>query len=419
MQPSFRVRTFRLILILALVVFALIAAKPPQAAQATASRTLEATYTSVSNGWVRVERWKDNGAMFTAESYFSDGRNNQTGQRSTFFASSQPHSSKFLLYYAPGWNTGSKPVPVLLVHGANDNADRAWAAPNSGSNCGASSCPSTGLMQHLSGQGYKVFAINFPHMHGNNYHWAEQIHDAVEIIKSRTGASQVDVVSWSKGAFASRQYASSVYKSGGSAYGGSIRKLILLGGPNKGIDYTFRHGILPSIAVYPACGISANAPAAHTDLMCFGVWYSSSSYYVTSNYFPGQAQMLYRWDGTYSLNTSAQDWYTTYYGGWGFTSYSPGIVNAMSGRSLVATIRANGIPASIKTYLYCGGANDIPSILNEFTGPSDGVVFKLSCGDTGGIGQVSGNVANNNINHLELAWNSTAMSQISTWLSAP
>src|SRR5688500_10469841 len=106
MQRSFRVRFFRLVLILALVVFAIIAAQPPQTAQATASRTLEATYTSVSYGWVRVERWKDNGTMFTAESYFSDGRGNQDGQRSTFFASSQPHSSKFLLYYAPGWNTG-------------------------------------------------------------------------------------------------------------------------------------------------------------------------------------------------------------------------------------------------------------------------------------------------------------------------
>lgn len=29
-------------------------------ASATASLTLEATYTSVENGWVKVERWKDN-----------------------------------------------------------------------------------------------------------------------------------------------------------------------------------------------------------------------------------------------------------------------------------------------------------------------------------------------------------------------
>lgn len=28
------------------------------------------------------------------------------------------------------WDANAKPVPVLLVHGANDTADRAWANPN-------------------------------------------------------------------------------------------------------------------------------------------------------------------------------------------------------------------------------------------------------------------------------------------------
>ncbi len=38
-------------------------------ARATASRTLEATFTSVSNGWVKVERWKDNDSNFILEDY--------------------------------------------------------------------------------------------------------------------------------------------------------------------------------------------------------------------------------------------------------------------------------------------------------------------------------------------------------------
>lgn len=391
----------------------------PWPTQATGSVTLEATFTTVSYGWARVERWKDNGAMFAAEQYLADGRNDQDGQRATFFATGQPHSSRFLLYHAPGWNTGTKPTPVLLVHGANDNADRAWAAPNLG-NCGATTCPSTGLMQYLSGRGYKVFAINFPHKHGDNYYWAEQIHDAVNAIKSKTGASQVDVIAWSKGAFAARQYVSSVYKSGGSTYGGGVRKLILLGGPNKGLDYTFRHGILPSVGSYPECGIGANAPSAHTELVCYGIWYSHPelSVYTTSsgNYFPGQKQMLYRWDGTYAPSSVEQDWYTTYYGGWGYVSYSPGIDQAMTG-SLVNTIRTKGIPANVKTYLYCGGANDIPDIHNEHTGPSDGVVFGMSCGDTGGIGTLGQKVTNSGVNHLELGWESAVASQIDTWLA--
>lgn len=402
-----------------LVLIALILSSYPAAA--TGSRTLEATFTSVQYGWAKVERYLDQGSMFKSENYLSDGRNDQEGQRKTFFASGRPFSGRFLLYYAPGWNTGTRPVPVLLVHGANDNADRAWAAPNSGTNCGAATCPATGLMQHLSGKGYKVFAINFPHKHGDNYYWAEQIHDAIEIIKAKTGATQVDLVAWSKGAFAARQYASSLYKSGGSAYGGSVRKLILMGGPNKGMDYTFRHGINPSVGVYPECGINANAPAAHTTQMCYGILYSHPelSIYTTSsgNFFPGQKQMLYRWDGVYGLPTAEQDWYTTYYGGWGYTSYSEGIDYAINQGSLVSTIRTKGIPASIKTYLYCGGANDIPNIHNEHTGPSDGVVFTASCSDTGGIGTVAGKVTNNAVNHLELGWASTVMTQVEAWLA--
>src|SRR5262249_35539860 len=95
-----------------------------------------------------------------------DGRNNQTGQRATFFGTAQPLGSQFLLYYAPGWNTGSKAVPVLLVMGAADNVDREYADPNlNGSGtCGATPCPTTGLMQQLSGAGYKVFAVDFANM---------------------------------------------------------------------------------------------------------------------------------------------------------------------------------------------------------------------------------------------------------------
>ncbi len=163
-------------------------------ALATDSLVLEATYTSVENGWVKVERWRDTNPDFLPEDYPPDGRGDQTGQRLTFFDNvAQPHSSRFLLYYAPGWDTNPRPYPVLLVHGANDTADRAWANPNElgGFGCGAISCPETGLMQYLSQRGYKVFAINFPHKQGDNYYWAEQIHDAIQVIKSKTGADKV------------------------------------------------------------------------------------------------------------------------------------------------------------------------------------------------------------------------------------
>lgn len=117
-----------------------------ETAEATPSLTLEATYPTVQNGWDEVERWQDNGSGFLAEDYPPDGRGNQEGQRLTFFGGvEQPSSSRFLLYHAPGWDTNPVETPVLLVHGANDNADRAWANPNElGSfGCGEFFCPST------------------------------------------------------------------------------------------------------------------------------------------------------------------------------------------------------------------------------------------------------------------------------------
>ncbi|MCW0203549.1 hypothetical protein [Rhodanobacter thiooxydans] len=89
------------------------------------STTLEASYsTNIQNGWERVERWRDTEPAFTQESFPTDGRGDQSGQRVTFFGSSKPNSSRFLMYYAPGWSSNTKPVPILLVHGANQDADR-------------------------------------------------------------------------------------------------------------------------------------------------------------------------------------------------------------------------------------------------------------------------------------------------------
>lgn len=386
-------------------------------ARSTASRTLEATFTSVSFGWEKVERWKDNSSGFAAEGWPGDGRGNQAGQRVTHFASSQPHSSRFLLSYAPNWDTGTKPTPVLLVHGANQTADFAWANPNEygGNLCGAATCPGTGLMQYLDTRGYKVFGITFPHKNGDGYYWAEQIYDAIEIIKSRTGASQVDVVAWSKGGFNARQYISSVKKTWGTGYAGNVRRLILVGAPNNGFDYAFRHGLNTSIGIYPECGINANGAAPHTSLVCYGIWYSHPEYSYSSSWYPGSKQMLKGWAGTYGLPFE-QDYYTTYYGGWGYYSYSPGLSSHMSS-SLVDTIRTAGVPSSVRTYLLCGQTADIPNIHNEHTGTSDGLIFKNSCTSSTGIATLGGTVTLN-VNHSELGWDSTAMSQIQTWLAA-
>ena len=402
---------------LVLAVLLVLVLAPP--ASATSSVTLEATYTSgLENGWTTVERYRDNAPGFAAEAYPPGGVGDQTGQtRRLFGGVAEPLSSRFLLYQAPGALTGSKPVPVLLVHGANQTADQAWANPDAlGPNgCGSVSCPTTGLMQYLDARGYKVFAIGFPHKTGDGYYWSEQISDAIKLVKAKTGAPQVDVVGWSKGAFNARMYVSSLRKPWGTAYAGDVRKLILLGGPNKGFDWGFRHGWSHDFEIFPQCGGSLDAPAPHTAMVCYGVWYDETQLSYEGTAFPGARQMLYRWDGVYPLPTGEQDWYTTYYGGQGFYTSGHGIQYSIDQGSLVQPLIDAGVPASVPVYELCGSSPTMPLLHNEHTGPSDGAVFIASCAATDGIADRAAE-ATLALNHLQLGWYPAAEAQVAAWL---
>ncbi len=388
---------------------------------ATASLVLEATYTSsIANGWVEVERWQDTNTAFTQETFPPDGRGDQSGQRVTFFGGdATPHSSRFLMYYAPDWDTNTKATPVLLVHGANQDADIAWADPNEAGDygCGRASCPSTGLMQELVNDNFKVFALSFAHKNGDGYFWAEQIADAIQIVKNNTGATEVDVVTWSKSAFNGRMYISSVHQYWGTPYQGDVRRLLLLGGPNNGVDGSFRHGWTYTFTAYPQCGGVINGPVAHDWIVCFGLWRNGPEWTYSSSFFPGAAQMLKRWDSTYSPAVLEQDWWATYYGGWGFYTHSQGI-NVFLGASLVDTVRNAGTSSGVRVHNLCGNQADIALLHNEHTGPSDGVVFVDSCDDSTGITNDGGSAVIS-VNHLELGWDSPAVTQIKNWLNAP
>ncbi|MGW3074405.1 MULTISPECIES: esterase/lipase family protein [unclassified Kitasatospora] len=388
---------------------------------ATAPLTLEATFPTPGNGWAKVERYLDTTPGFGAEQFPSDGRGDQDGARRTYFGTARPSSARFLLYSAAGWDTGSQATPVLLVHGANDNADRAWANPGESGTCGAASCPSTGLAQYLAGNGRRVFAIGFAHKHGDNLLQAQAVGDAVALIRSRLGVPQVDVVAWSKGEVAARAYVSSVKPSWGRAYAGDVRRLITLGGPHGGLDYVYAHGWDFDLVTWPACGGTANAPSPHLYMTCYGTYTAQPCLGVlpSGGYdcYPGQRQLLARWDGTYGVDTTAQDWWTTYYGGQGFYTSGQGIQAAIDAGSLIAPLRQAGIPASVRTYLLAGGSADIPGVLNEGRGPSDGLVFTASALDTTGIATVGGTRLLTGLNHLKLAWAPDAASQVNAWLS--
>lgn len=414
-MPANSTRPRALALIVALVAALCTAVGPAQAASTVVK---EATFTGgIDDGWASVERYRDTNSGFTAEVYPADGRGNQVGQTAAFFGSAQPASSRFLLYAGPK-PTGTAKSPVLLVHGANQTASQAWANPGAGGNfgCGVVLCPSTGMMQKLVAAGHPVYAIGFPHRNGDGYYWAQQIGDAVDIIRAKTGAAKVDVVGWSKGAFNARQYVSSVKKSWGKAYSGNVSRLILLGNPNKGFDWGFRHGWSHDVAIWPECGGSLNAPGPHTSMTCYGLRYSHPELSYDSAAFPGSGQMLARWDGVYPVPTYEQDWYTTYYGGTGFYTGGRGIQYYIDRQSLVAPIVAAGTPSTLPVYLLCGTAPTMVGLHNEHTGPSDGAVFLASCNSSQGLGKLSG-TATPALNHLQLGWSSTSVNQVIAWLA--
>ncbi|GAA2998663.1 hypothetical protein GCM10020229_08830 [Kitasatospora albolonga] len=411
----------RRLLVLLLSCAALALGLGPAAAATPAYLKLEATYSAPGNGWAKVERWYDTTTGFRAEQFPADGRGDQDGARVSYFGGvKRPSSARFLLYSAAGWDTGAKSA-VLLVHGANDNADRAWANPAESGNCGAASCPSTGLAQQLAAAGHRVFAIGFAHKHGDNLMQAQAVGDAVAVIRDRLGVGQVDLVAWSKGEVAARSWASSVRPSWGRAYPGDVRRLVTLGGPNGGLDYVYAHGWSFSLATWPACGGTANAPSPHLWMTCYGTYTSQPCLGVLpvngSDCFPGQRQLLARWDGRYGVDQLTQDWWTTYYGGQGYYTAGQGIQAAIDAGSLIAPLQAAGTPAAVPAYLLAGGSADLPGLLNENRGPSDGIVLTASALDTTGIRTVGGTRLLTDLNHLELGWAPAAAAQVAAWLS--
>ena len=394
------------------------------------------------NGWVRVERWKDPNPSFIQEDRFSlDMRAAQTGPRLKYFGEDPvPHSSVFIVYYAPGWDTAKQATPVLLVHGA-DQADRAWANPGELGDfgCGEKTCPKTGLMQSLSDEGYSVFAVSFAHVHGDNFFWAEQIHNAISVIRARTGAAKVDLIGWSKGTMPVRMYTSSLTQPWSTPYQDDVRKVVLIGGPNLGMDYSFRYGTALNGSVVIDFKGTNNAPIPHDEILFQLQWIQRPEHGIfksaKGDNYRGQLQSLARWDAKYPLTPVANfglgefvvgDSESTYVGEAaakvkGVYARGKGIDAAIAQGSIIDDIVDAGVPAEIETYLLCGdidlkdSSKMLTGVPNEIAGPSDGVVFIDSCAAKDGIG----NLVDTAIlpwNHLQLGFKPEAVAKLVEWL---
>ncbi|PRP96590.1 Alpha/beta hydrolase family protein [Enhygromyxa salina] len=399
--------------------------------------TFEMGYDEVEHGWVRAERWTIDSPSIPEDPFFPDARSEQTDQQLVFYGfEPKPSPSSIVLQFGPGWDTASG-NPVLLVHGADDPPDRAWANPGVEGpyGCGDMVCPEEGLMQGLAAADIPVVAIAFPNKQGNNFMWAEQIHAAIQVVRELSCAEQVDVVAWSKGTVAARMYASSLTEDWGTPYADDIRKLVLIGGPNLGMDYGFRYGSSNNGTAWPP-GM-AHGPTAHHEQVLGLQTIDYSEYAIYDHgggyYYEGQAQMLASWIDTFDLTFTGNnglgpyvtvDVLSTYYGEsmfQGTYARGLGLDFAVSQHSVIEELVDAGIPASIETYLLCGEISDeadyIVGIPNEISGPSDGVVFVQSCAAPDGIAQIGEIEILSDINHLELGFEELAQQTIIGWLS--
>ncbi|MDB5099286.1 MAG: LipA [Cyanobacteria bacterium RYN_339] len=357
----------------------------------------EVTKTVAGSKWEKLERLTSTYGDFPKEQSRPNGK--QTDKDTVAaFGDATPASKDVVLHYMKGWDKGQG-NPVILVHGAILDATANFYEPHG----------KPGLAPALAAAGKRVFAVTFAHRHGDNVLQAEQLANAIDRVKAVTGAKEVDVVAHSKGTIVARALASGVRQGWMRSYGHDIHRLVLIGGPHTGLDYPFRHPAINFAMVPELDNVLHDAPMSWTSMIVFGVWVNTSKQSIMTeygNYFPGQAQMLAKFDKKYPLSKLEQDWYTTYYGGHGFVSVSPGIDAAIAaGGNFMEKLAAHPLDSHVELAVLAGDKQDLAGVLSERTGPSDSVVFVESATATadmtkGGAKLVAKDVLH--LNHMDL-----------------
>lgn len=341
--------------------------------------------------WSEIERLEDPDRTFFRQETFNDIT--AWPRESSFapwiddcFGSQTPPSWKALLHVGP-----SDPVahgtPILFVPGAGDNGSRGFIT----------------LATHMDLLYRPVFVLTFAHPHGDVFMQAEMVANAIARIKARTGATQVDLVSHSKGGIASAVYLSnltgttwpdSAYSSVGTRYRGDVRKAVFVATPLGGIDTSYRW---PNQNLASTDADTAMAPTSW-DSYGFTDLKDQDFLKDGEDLFPGHRQLLARQPyplpgeqfttlGAYALQL---DYYTTYEGGYGFYSHSDGIDAAIrEGGSLIESLPGVGVDPSIQLYLMAGKNPLMPNGSEQYYTQSFGQVWTdLATSGTDAWGQV-------------------------------
>ena len=292
------------------------------------------------------------------------------------FGTNQPHSGDVVLHYAgdPPPGVTRHPVPVVLVHGASKNGNFWWDPKEDGSN--------QGLPQYLKSQGYEVYAVSFASSQDDNYVWEQQMANAIERVKQLTGAPQVDLVGHSKGGVPVRAYVSDFHQPWMEGYRGDVRRAVFVAAALGGIDYSFRHPVANLALLEPSDNPHLNAPVSWDSVVTpLGIKNTTDVSFEAkgADHWPGQRQLLAPWADTYPLPMNEPDWFTTYYGGQGFVSHSQGIEHYIhESGDFMPRLVSTPVDDKVDVAILAGNNPDIPFILNELTGPSDGLLFLKS-----------------------------------------
>ena len=293
------------------------------------------------------------------------------------FGSDHPASGEVLLHYAgdPPAGAPKQDHPILLVHGANKNG-KYFADPHEDGS-GKDS-----FTENLRAQGYKVYAVSFADNQDDNFLQAQQISNSIQRILEKTGDKQVEMIAHSKGGVSARIYDTDYKQPWMTAYQNDVFRTVFVASPNGGLDYPLRHAGTSLALATPTDNPLLNAPMVWDNIKVWGVPVDTTeqSYESKANYWPGQAQLLARWDSKYPISyfegMDPLTVNTTYNGGDSFVAHSPGIDALIKdGGNLIENLNKSHLDPRIGVALLAGDNPNIPGILNETTGPSDGLLF--------------------------------------------
>ena len=324
--------------------------------------------------WAKLELLTDPSERMVQERFIPLVEHHDPEVVAGFGGDASPPSSQVLLHYAKGWDEATADTPVVLVHGAGLTSNHCYADQPIGQ-------PYEGMAPRLARAGRAVFAVTFAHMHGDNFLQAEALANAIARVKHVTGKARVDLVAHSKGGMAARIYVSDLNPSWGTRYRKDVRRYVMLGTPNGGIDVSFAY---PNLN-YWVLENKAAAPLSWTEGLYWGKWldWRERSLY-REGAFPGQAQMVARWDHRVG-RTRAEgqfDVTTTYEGGRGQVSVSRGIERAIEeGGDLIARLAQKPAHADVELAVLAGTSNWIMHLVGERRGPSDGLLLVASALD--------------------------------------